>query len=296
MKSVIILFCLVTIGGWILVCQCSDTSKSQSGPFGQKPPGNTPEIFAPGIISNPDTKEMGCTWMPDMKEFYFTRQGTDEDPRLWSIWYSKQINGEWTEPEIAGFSGKHIDVAPFITYDGKYMFIYRKSLTDTSITRGTWIIERKGDIWTESRFFVDAYMLTTADFDTFYCTIDTVAGAVNRQIAYMTYTDSEFSEKKPIEKQLNSPHFDAHSNISPKGNFILFDSDRPGSFNGLDIYVSFSRDNNEWSEAINLGENINRGQYSIPSMSPDGKYLFLNAKGDIYWVDATVIGNLKSPE
>ena len=42
------------------------------GPYlGQKPPGMTPELFALGIISDEDTKEMGCVLISDRKEFYF---------------------------------------------------------------------------------------------------------------------------------------------------------------------------------------------------------------------------------
>ena len=44
-----------------------------AGPFlGQKPPGNIPEIFAPGIIST-EAHEFSCCFSPDGKEFYFTR-------------------------------------------------------------------------------------------------------------------------------------------------------------------------------------------------------------------------------
>ncbi len=278
----------------VIGCAKKEDFPGLKAPYlGQKPPGNIPEIFAPGIISSQDTKEMGCTWMPDLKEFYFTRQGNPEVADTWSIWYSKEVNGKWTIPRITSFSGKHIDVAPFITYDGKYMLFYRGSRTDNTIQRGTWITERKGDKWTEPRFFADAYVMTTMDFKTFYCTIDTVGGKVNRQIGYMSYVDGKFSEKRPIQGPLNTPHFEAHSIISPNGDFILFDSTRPGSFDEIDIYISFRKENNKWSEGINLGEEINQGQYTIPSISPDGKYIFINANEDIYWVDAKIIEELK---
>ena len=43
------------------------------GPYlGQKPPGMTPEIFAPGIISNPDIKEFSITFSPNGEELFFT--------------------------------------------------------------------------------------------------------------------------------------------------------------------------------------------------------------------------------
>lgn len=41
--------------------------------LGQKPPGLTPEMFAPGLISTKDNIEFAGTFSPDFKEFFFTR-------------------------------------------------------------------------------------------------------------------------------------------------------------------------------------------------------------------------------
>ncbi|MBE0664240.1 MAG: hypothetical protein IH584_00350, partial [Candidatus Aminicenantes bacterium] len=44
-----------------------------SGPYlGQKPPGLTPKIFAPGIVSSKDNYEFKIAFTPDGKEIYFT--------------------------------------------------------------------------------------------------------------------------------------------------------------------------------------------------------------------------------
>ena len=46
-----------------------------TGPYlGQKPPGLTPEPFAPGIVSTDDWQVNGV-FTPDMKEFYFVTKG-----------------------------------------------------------------------------------------------------------------------------------------------------------------------------------------------------------------------------
>lgn len=290
MKKTQLVICLLFICVLNLSAQQGDFPELTGPYLSQKFPGDVPEMFAPGLVSSPEAKEMGITWMPNMKEFYFTRQDPSDSDRKWAIWYSKEANGIWTRPEIVGFSGTYLDIAPFITYDGKYMLFYRGSRSDTTFKTGTYIAERTGDKWTEPRFFADAYVLNTADFKTFYCT----EGKEDRQIYHMTYADGEFSEKKPLEGQLNSPFFDAHGMISPDGYFMLFDSDRPGGIDKIDMYVSFRKGNNSWSEGINLGENINRGHFTIPSFSPDGKYIFINSDRDIYWVSAKVIDDLKN--
>ena len=43
------------------------------GPYlGQKPPGSTPEIFAPGIVST-EGWEVSGVFTPELNEFYFIR-------------------------------------------------------------------------------------------------------------------------------------------------------------------------------------------------------------------------------
>ena len=49
----------------------------QGAYLGQKPPGITPQVFAPGIVSTETYNETGCTFSIEGKEFYFTRSGGD---------------------------------------------------------------------------------------------------------------------------------------------------------------------------------------------------------------------------
>ena len=87
------------------VCFTQDKFPELRGSYlGQTPPGKTPKIFAPGIISSDTLLEMGCTWMPDGKEFYFTTS----NPTSWTynlLMVTKYKNGEWTEPENSDLKG-----------------------------------------------------------------------------------------------------------------------------------------------------------------------------------------------
>jgi len=49
--------------------------------LGQKPPGLTPEPFAPGIVST-TLYELFSAFTPDMKEFYFVRYDEDDKPSM----------------------------------------------------------------------------------------------------------------------------------------------------------------------------------------------------------------------
>ena len=91
--------------------------------LGQKPPGLTLEIFAPEIVST-GLDEGVITFTPDGKECYWSILF----PRFETILVSKQVNGKWTKPEVATFSGKYYDGWPAIQPDGKKMFFHGLSL------------------------------------------------------------------------------------------------------------------------------------------------------------------------
>ena len=97
-----------------------------SGPYlGQKLPGTTPEIFAPGIVST-GLYERDLAISPDGKEIYYTVRYRKNHKDKFAIIVVKQKNGIWSEPEVASFSGKYFDMEPYIQPDGKKMFFTSK--------------------------------------------------------------------------------------------------------------------------------------------------------------------------
>ncbi len=251
------------------------------GPYlGQKPPGMKPELFSPGIVSTNDHIEMGCIWTPDGREFYFGRSETSEIGSNWAIWGMREKDGIWSEPQIVAFSGVYRDIAPFITPDGKYMIFYRMSSQKNETRQGSWIVKRTGDAWGEPRFFVDAYCLTTKDFRTFYFTTER-SEETSKDIGLMTLDHGIFSEPMKLEGGLNSKEWEAHGSISHDGSFMLFDRVKS-------TFVSFRKYDGTWSRGYDLG-----GKFHIPSVSPDGKYIFFESNHDIYWVDSKIIEELK---
>ena len=58
-------------------------------------------------------------------------------------------------------------------------------------------------------------------------------------------------------------------------------SDRAGGYGGLDIYLSENKGENNWSEPINLGPNINTAyDEDAPYFDPDGKTLYFSSRGN----------------
>jgi Tol biopolymer transport system component len=263
------------------------------GPYlGLAPPGDEPTVFAPGVVSTSRFGEMGCSFSPDGREFYFGRSETSEVSSKWAIWVVRQKDGVWQEPEVASFSGVYRDFAPFVTPDGEHMLFFRQGTDGESIRQGTWIVERREDDWGEPRFFHEAYCMVTADFHSFYFTTDR-SEETSRDIARLTFRDGTFSEVQELRGDLNSREYDGHAYVAGGGNTLVFDSQRPGGFDGVDIYVSFRGSDGSWTKGYNLGESINKGHRHVPSLSPDGRFVFFSADGDLHWASAKIIEELR---
>ena len=69
--------------------------------------GPVPQIFSPGVISGP-ANDGSPTFSPDGNTLYFTRSTAG-----WGvILESHKSHGEWSEPDVAPFSGEWSDSSP----------------------------------------------------------------------------------------------------------------------------------------------------------------------------------------
>lgn len=96
-----------------------------------------------------------------------------------------------------------------------------------------------------------------------------------------------------------NPDFNyAHPAISITGDTLIFSSDMDGGFGKSDLYMSI-REDNQWNEPVNLGEEINTaGNDMFATFGPGGMLLFSSdghkpnyGQLDIYYT--TLTGNIK---
>ncbi len=89
-----------------------------------------------------------------------------------------------------------------------------------------------------------------------------------------------FFEPQRLVKPVNSFKSETAATLSPDGNTIYFVSDREGTIGGLDIFRVTKLPTGEWSEPMNLGENINtKEDEDLPFISADGTKLFFSSEG-----------------
>ncbi|MFH2140773.1 MAG: hypothetical protein ABIJ97_00015, partial [Bacteroidota bacterium] len=87
---------------------------------------------------------------------------------------------------------------------------------------------------------------------------------------------------KPVKlgPTINTKANETHASLSADGNIIYFDSNRKDGYGGFDLYVVKKLPNGEWSEAQNLGPEINTFRNErCPFMHPDGVTLFFSSEG-----------------
>lgn len=258
--------------------------------LGQLPPGDTAEIFAPGVVTT-GTYTRDVAMMPDGSELYF---GVLLGPVTAIIQLRRGPDGVWGEPEVAPFSrdSRFFNLEPAISPDGsRFMFLStrlegREPEADEMrawVNQDIWAMDREGDEWGEpynlgapvntedSEFFPSM----TRD-GTLYFTRSPAEGGES-YIHRSRLRDGAYQEPERLGPEVNSTSNQFNAFIAPDESYlILCTGDREDTLGGTDYYVVFRSPEDRWSEPINMGAVVNTegaGEFS-PYVSPDGRYLF----------------------
>ena len=268
-----------------------------TGPYlGQKPPGKTPEIFAPGIVSTEKGWEAAVTFSPDGKELFFTRRATIKGVEN-RILYMTIKDGKWTAPELAPFARNIMEYESFISPDGKKIYYNsdRPKPTGVETIGEIWYSEKTPTGWGEGKYLTETInkgwimFVTVSKYNNLYFT-----GGFNRK--YGVYkselVNGEYQEPEFLPDEINYLR-GAHPFISKDESYIIFDA-QPDGMGKSQLFISFKDKNGNWLKAIKFDDTINATYTeNIPSVSPDGKYFFFHRNNDIYWVDVAIIYDLK---
>jgi Tol biopolymer transport system component len=120
------------------------------------------------------------------------------------------------------------------------------------------------------------------------------------RIYFSKYKDGEYMEPQLMGNMINEGRVCQYPFVAPDESYLIFSSDREGTFGWGDLYISYRNDKGEWTVPVNMGKTINTpSQERSPSVSPDGRYLFFTRHNqhtfqDYYWIDAKIIDVLRS--
>lgn len=102
----------------------------------------------------------------------------------------------------------------------------------------------------------------------------------NGDIYISNYLQNDWTKPVKLDTTINSVYRETSACFSPKEDFLLFTSDRPGGFGGMDLYCSIKDKNGKWGKAVNLGNQINTPfDEEAPFIHADGRTLYFSSEG-----------------
>jgi Tol biopolymer transport system component len=298
----------------VLATSCNRGKKEINIDYlGQKPPSGEARLFAAGIISTDAFEHSSPAFSPDGQTV------------LWAIMelpsYKASIlemdfeNGKWSQPYHPSFSDSAAsDLYPSFSSDGAHLYFSsgRKLPSGKSPEKGNviWKVEKRENGWGTPEP-LDSAVSSGGDY------APSVTANGNLYFTNGPFRNPDWNilwSKRngnfygpPELHNVNSTGYEDGPCIAPDESFLIFESDRPGGIEGsIDLYISYRSQKGDWGVPINMGPKINsNASERFARLSPDGKYLFFgsnrrqkdgNANFDIYWIEASVIHELRQIE
>lgn len=275
--------------------------------FGLRLPRDTPEVFAPGIVSTAAFEHSRLLVSKDGRTFYWAAQpeGSSNGILDQAIWRMHQGADGWSSPEplpvpLIGLA------SPALSPDGKVL--YFTSIANTpgvdrdhrahhvnALSVDSAEVE---DVTSQLAPLAKSWSFSIADNGNIY--FDSRDSTDSGWALYvMERTGGRYAPPRKLGGAVNSGTVDVHPCIAPDERFLVFSSFRPGGHGIADLYVSFRGSDGDWTPARNLGPTVNSAILErFPSLSPDGRFLFFTRNGgagvsDFFWVGTSVLDRLR---
>jgi hypothetical protein len=283
---------------YVGVCYFEDMKNIvQPGPLPEKDayfrearPGDTPRLFAPGVISDAmSNRDMAIS--PSGKELFYTIQSPTGQL---SVIIGCHWDGKgWSQPEVAPFSGKYSDLEPAFSYDGSTLFFASNrpapmpGHSPPVKNYDIWIVKKAGDKWGEPirldtiiNSSKDEFYPSVAKNGNLYFTRDIIGGKGHEDIVVSEWKDGRYQPPYSLPGAINTEHYEFNAFVDPDEKFLLFSSfGRADDLGGGDLYLSYKDQKGEWMPAVHLDAPINSTAIDFcPYISPDGKYFFFTSE------------------
>jgi len=299
--------------------------------LGQEPPGPEPQLFAPGIIST-GLYERDLVISPDGNELYFGLMARNEvalavSRQVDGRWTEPQIAPFCSDPAIFDLE-PHITPD-----GSRFMFLSTRPAEGAEPAPGwanqdIWFMDRTADGWGEPynpgppiNTEAGEFFPSTTRSGVLYFTRDTtVEGKRQSLICRSRPADGGYGPVDVLPPEVNAGDMQFNAFIDPDERFLIFGmAGREDAIGQADYYISFRDEDDAWSGPFNMGEKINTPGNRVVSawLSNCGRFLFFasnrtseleerswrqfreghgkpgNGNSDIYWVEASIIEELR---
>lgn len=241
-------------------------------------------IFSPGIISGP-ANDGSPTFTPDGKTLFFTRSGAGAG----AVLESHLVDGKWTEPQIAPFSGAWNDQHPTMAPDGSYLvFVSTRPVPGVAQrVAHLWRVDRRGDGWSDPVHLPPEINLGPRIFAPSIASDGTIYFlSIGEHRAFQLYSARRTrdgyasAEKLPFSSPATA---DVDPEIAPDQSFLIFaSSGRRAGDSKEHLYIAHHHithhHGDDWSTPVALrygGDDDNGGSNdNEPNLAPGGTLYF----------------------
>jgi len=259
---------------------------SRDAYLAQTPPGDTPKIFAPGLLAGKGEFTANRTAIsPDGKEIYYCTNKSWKNADDLKVKYFKYDGQKWVGPTILN---EHLGQTS-ISADGQSLYfsrgqtVYRSTRTNTGWTDPAVYLQRN---------YVIYDFMATASGNKYAASNGTwgpPSDANAWRFSVMPASDADTTIQN-LGPPLNSQGFNGDFFVAGDESYMIISTNETPKFE-CELYISFRKKDKTWTTPQSLGPKINDGlahrygQY----VSPDGRYLFYTrgeteADCAIYWV------------
>ena len=277
-----ILFSLALVLSYFII----DSLNAQDSLYlGETPPGSTPQLFGDNLmLENSAYIGHRLAISIDGKEIYFSRRNSFNDPQI--IQFLKYEDNKWNGPYVL-FSGFPYDqTAPAFSVDGKTLYFH--SIENNKIF--AYFIERASGGWTEPQLYKEytkeIFYFQETNNNNFYATTNYATNGIGgSDICKIIFNEDTISEVKSLGAPLNTEGSGENSfYIAKDESFIVLGRNEDFSAANRDLYISYKKADNTWTNPKSLGTKINSGSTLKwgPYVTSDNMYLFYESD-DIRW-------------
>ncbi len=246
--------------------------------LGQTPPGIVRKIF--NLAADPGYYAVEkIAISPDGTEIYY--EETNSSWTSYKFKYYKYFNNNWNGP-VDLFNGFYcLSLSP----DGNFMYFENNNYNDC------WISHKQGTAWDPPVRFLEnfnVHSLNVTNPGNYYLSSNPAGGLGQRDICKLNLENSDTS-LVGLGLPVNSGANEGDFFISNDESFMIFMSNRPGGYGSADLYISYSKPDDSWTNPKNLGPFVNTSSDDFgPYVTTDNIYLFYESgytsPSSIYWV------------